>query len=104
MVGTSRFKSNWPPKKLKLINAEKVNFNEFFWLIDSYGTLVGRWKDNGMVLVCSTVHQVGNTVERLRKKPRPTLTNKSHVREVWGENGAVKIRIPTRLQSLDGRR
>ena len=101
MVGTSRPKSNWPPKELKVIDSEKANFNEFYWLVDDYGTLVARWKDNGMVLCCSTIHSIGNTILRLRKKPRPTLTNKSHVKEVWGDKGSTNIKIPTLIDDYN---
>ena len=34
MVGTSRFKPNWPPKPLKDIDIDKSNFNEFYWSMD----------------------------------------------------------------------
>ena len=101
MVGTSRFKPNWPPKSLKAVDVEKSNFNEFYWLIDEHGTLVSRWKDNGMVLCCSTVHRVGNTIERLRRKPRLTTTNSSHVKQVWGDNGTTKIKIPTLIDDYN---
>ena len=30
IVGTSRFRKNWPPKELKCIDGEKVQFNDFF--------------------------------------------------------------------------
>ena len=33
VVGTSRFQRNWPPKELKLIDGEKVQFNDFFWMV-----------------------------------------------------------------------
>ena len=95
VVGTSRFRKNWPSKELKCIDGEKVQFNDFFWMIDTHSTLVARWKDNGMVFLTSTVHQVGNTIERLRKKPRSTATNKNHVEAVWGNNGSTNIYIPT---------
>ena len=41
IVGTARFRVNWPPKKLKAIDADKVNFNDFYWTIDENGTLMG---------------------------------------------------------------
>ncbi len=101
MVGTSRFKPNWPPKPLKDIDIDKSNFNEFYWLIDEHGTLVARWKDNGMVLCCSTIHRVGKTIERLRKKPRLTTTNSSHVKQVWGDKGCTNIKIPTLIDDYN---
>ena len=101
MVGTSRPKSNWPPKSLKSINIDKANFNEFYWLIDEHSTLVARWKDNGMVLCCSTVHRVNKVIPRLRKKPRPTATNTSHLKEVWGDDGYTTIKIPTLIDDYN---
>lgn len=67
MVGTSRFKSNCPDKALKQINIEDTSFNEFYWFIGQHNTLIGCWKDNALVLVCSTVHTVGKSIERWRK-------------------------------------
>ena len=49
VVGTARFRKNCPPDKLKEVNIEKVNFNDFYYCIDEHGTLVGRWMDNGLV-------------------------------------------------------
>ena len=56
VVGTACFRKNWPPKELKNINADEVDFNDFYWTIDENNTLVGRWIDNGLVLVVSTFH------------------------------------------------
>ena len=30
VVGTARFKRNWPPKKLKMIDIKDAEFNDFF--------------------------------------------------------------------------
>ena len=30
VVGTARFKRNWPPKELKMIDMKDVEFNDFF--------------------------------------------------------------------------
>ena len=80
IVGTSRFRRNFPPKDLKEVSDEKSNFNDFYWMIDEGKTLLGRWKDNGMVFVTSTIHKVGNIIKRMRKKPRITANNKKHVK------------------------
>ena len=101
VVGTSRFRRNWPPQKLKDIDGELAKFNEFYWMIDKDNTLVARWKDNGMVFCISTVHQIGNKVKRLRKKPRVTNKNKDHVSEIWGEKGAVEVNIPILIDNYN---
>ena len=41
---------------VETVNYKNVKFNEFYWTVDENGTLVGRWMDNGLVLVTSTVH------------------------------------------------
>ena len=94
VVGTSRFKRNWPPKKLKNIDADKADFNQFYWCVDEYGTLLGRWVDNNFVFCVSTIHCVGRSIQRLRRKPRKTLRNTKHVERIWGNEGAVLIDIP----------
>ena len=101
VVGTARFRRNWPPKVLKDIKVDEVNFNDFYWTVDEHGTLLGRWMDNGLVFVVSTVHKVGRIVKRLRKKPRKTNKNWKHVDEVWGDNGAVEIFIPLLIDNYN---
>ena len=95
VVGTSHFKRNWPPKEMRNINVDEVNFNEFHYCYDEHGTLLGRWMDNSLVFCVSTVHRIGNVIKRMRKRPRYTTTNKRHVREVWGDDGKKEINIPT---------
>ena len=79
VVGTSRFQVNWPPNVLKNIQQPDANFNDFYYCVDEYGTLIARWMDNGLVFVVSTLHHVGNIIKRARKRPRKTIKNKKHV-------------------------
>ena len=95
VVGTARFKKSWPPKQLKELTSDQVNFNEFHYCIDEHGTLLGRWMDNSLVFCVSTVHKVGKVIKRMRKRPRINQANKRHVQDVWGENGKKEIKIPT---------
>ena len=37
VVGTARFKQNWPPKKMKDADKSAVNFNDFFTAMMSMG-------------------------------------------------------------------
>ena len=106
VVGTARFKRNWPPKELKDVNVENCNFNDFYYTYDDHGSLVARWMDNNMVFLVSTVHRVGQMVQRVCRRPRLTPTNKRHVRQVWGKMGKVSIfysYLDRSLQPLDGR-
>ena len=100
-VGTSRFRRNWPSPALTKISQEQANFNDFFWMIDEHNTLVGRWLDNGLVFVVSTVHKIGNYITRTRKRPRKTPKNERHVDIVWGKNGSAKINIPTLIDDYN---
>ncbi len=101
VIGTARFRKNWPPTSLKNVSADKVDFNDFNWTVDENGTLVGRWMDNGLVLVVSTVHKIKKIVKRMRKKPRKTPKNKNHVDKIWGDKGAVFIFIPTMIDDYN---
>ena len=91
VVGTAQFKKNWPPKKLKELTSNDVNFNQFHYCVDQHSTLLGRWVDNTLVFCVSTVHRVSHVIKRLRRRPRETMLNKRHVRSVWGGLGRVFI-------------
>ena len=95
VVGTSRFRKNWPPKKLRAVEQKEAKFNDFYWTVDEFGTLVARWIDNGIFLCISKMHKVGSVIKRKRKHPRVTKLNRRHVNSVWGENGVAEIFIPT---------
>ena len=102
IVGTARFRGHgWPPKELRAITKEKVNFNDFYWMIDEYGTLIGRWMDNGLVFCVSTLHKPGKTIKRNRKRPRVTQNNRRHVQRIWGDQGATEIFIPTLIDDYN---
>ena len=102
VVGTARYRGQtWPPKKLKEVSKDDASFNDFYWMVDEFGTLLGRWMDNGMVFVVSTIHRVGKIVQRRRKRPRKTQNNKSHVNFIWGENGTALIHIPTLIDNYN---
>ena len=94
IVGTSRFKRNWPTQKLKKVEQQKAQYNDFYYAVDQYGTLVARWMDNGLVFCVSTIHKPGKVVRRTRKKPRQTVKNQNHVRKIWGNEAKKKIYIP----------
>ena len=102
VVGTARFRSKaWPPKILKDVSKEKARFNEFYYMIDEFGTLVARWMDNGMVFCVSTLHRPGNMIKWLWKRPRVTILNKHHVSKIWGDKGTAQICIPTLIDDYN---
>ena len=94
MVGTARLRRGWPPKEYKEI--DNPRFNTVYQMNDDLNFRIFRWIDNNQVTMVSTVHN-GNEFPRLRqrRKPRTTATNRSHVQQVWGNNGVAKINIPS---------
>ena len=48
VVGTARFRPGWPGQNVKEIDDTQINFNELFWSVDSFGTLLLKWMDNGL--------------------------------------------------------
>lgn len=94
VVGTARFRRSWPPSKVRQVKQEKSSFNDFYYAINEFGTLLGCWMDNGLVFCVSTIHHIGDIVKRTRKRPRETKNNKKHVKEVWGDDGKKDIYIP----------
>ena len=54
-----------------------------------------------MVFCCSTLHELGNTIKRMRKCPRKTQNNRNHVDRILGENRAVEIYIPTLIDDYN---
>eukprot|EP00957_Ditylum_brightwellii_P041278 3125114-Ditylum_brightwellii.AAC.1 len=47
-IGTASFCNGWPSKELRDVNQSSADFDDFFWSVDSFGTLVTQWMDNGM--------------------------------------------------------
>eukprot|EP00957_Ditylum_brightwellii_P184742 14070711-Ditylum_brightwellii.AAC.1 len=71
VVETARYRGqNCPPKEFKNVSKEDASWNDFYWTVDEYKSLVGRWMDNGMVFIVSAIHKVGETIKRLRKYPQ----------------------------------
>ena len=93
MFGTARVKRGWPPAELK---EERLpgHFNHFYFTIDPYNNMVGRWLDNSFVLVMSTVHSCVKSVMKKRRRPRENPKNKDHIPKVFGTHGFANICIP----------
>eukprot|EP00957_Ditylum_brightwellii_P179988 13710248-Ditylum_brightwellii.AAC.1 len=74
-------------------NPARIKLQQFYWCTNEYGTLLGRWLDNGMVLWVSMVHKVGGMVERARRRPRIMVLNKKHTKDVWDDAGKKERNI-----------
>jgi len=94
IVGTARFRFGWPPKEIRDIDQSSCNFNDFHWTVDKDGTLLGRWMDNALVFMVSTVHKIGENIKRPRRRPRINNNNRNHVNNIWGDKGKQDIYIP----------
>lgn len=92
VVGTARNRSGWPPKELVL--PENSTFNSLVWSVDDFGTMVVKWIDNNQVFLVSTVHTANQSIERPRKRPRQTNTNRHHLSAVWNNGPVRNINIP----------
>ena len=86
---------------MKKVKIENCNFNDFYHCIDEHGTLLGRWMDNGLVFCVSTLHHVGKTIMRTRKRPRKTVKNMQHVDKVWGDGAKKDIHIPSLIDDYN---
>ena len=58
--------------------------------------------DNGQVFCVSTGHWSGKKIKRLHKKQRIILQDNGHLKEIWGNKGAVEISIPTLIDDYNG--
>ena len=84
VVGTARGRKGWPHRLLAGLNTENTIFNHFHWYVDEYGTLVAKWRDNAPVLLVSTIHSVGKTILKWRRRPKVTEDNYQHITKYWG--------------------
>eukprot|EP00957_Ditylum_brightwellii_P042560 3222758-Ditylum_brightwellii.AAC.1 len=73
---------------------DKTQVTRVGYLISEHGTWVAQWMDNGLVLLVSTIHQVGKHVLLNRRRPQITVKNKNHGMKVWGNNPMKDIYIP----------
>ena len=101
IVGTARARRGWPPTLLNNIQQNTAEFNDFYHMVDDYGTLVAKWMDNGLVLCVSTLHRVGESICRKRKRPRVTVKNKNHVSKVWKDSSTAEIYIPQMIDDYN---
>ena len=70
IVGTTRFIPGWTDKNVREIDDSQINFNEIFWRVDSFGTLLIMWVENVLLLLVTTFHNVMDILNGLRSRPR----------------------------------
>ena len=58
VVGTERFRPGWPGQNGKEIDDTQINFNVLFWSVDSFGALVIKLMDNGLLFLVNIVHNM----------------------------------------------
>ena len=92
VVGTARARRGWPPKEMR--NITDGRFNTLYTMNDDFNFKILRWVDNNIVTMVSTLHDGEESIERRRKRPRLTATNRRNVQQVWGNQGVTQIEIP----------
>ena len=58
VVGTVNLCLGWRSKSFKEIDDTQINFNKLFCSVDSFGTLLLKWMENGLVFLVTTFHNV----------------------------------------------
>ena len=94
VVGNERFYPGWPGQNGNSIYDRKINSNEIFWGVDSFGTLILRCMNDGLVLLVMKLQNVMEVKESLRRIPRANQKNKIHMDKFWGKFGKVHVWIP----------
>src|SRR5690349_5886489 len=94
--GTVRANSRKFPKKLKIPKKTKMEWN-FRSAVEVDKVLAILWIDNGPVTMLSTIHGLKESswhVEKNRRRPRKSSLNADKVREIFGNNSRMKLKIP----------
>lgn len=73
-------------------------FNDGVWDLDDAGNLIFKWVDNAVVTMVTSVHTLDEVVVRSRRRPRVTVTNRNHIRAVWGDSPRADVSI---LRAID---
>jgi len=92
VVGTARHSRGWPPKEYKEVKDDR--FNTVYIMNDKRKYKMIRWVDNNVVNMVSNVHVGNEVVERNRRRPRQTNTNRTHLQAVCGPDPVKRIKIP----------
>ena len=98
-TGTVRSNAKGLPKPLAIRGRKDVKLpcNTLGGAVCEHAAVLAlTWIDNGAVQILTTLHKLGeqHTVERLRKRPRLTLTNGPCVQEVFGAEAVKTLPIP----------
>ena len=82
----------WPPKACKDIKDDR--FNTTYVMNDANNYRIICWVDNDVVNMASNVHKGDEVVKSVRRKLRPTSTNRNHLNTVWGTESVKEIKTP----------
>ena len=96
-AGTTRVDAAGFPQSLKIDKAEarKVLAWGFVTGAVVQNTCCLVWQDNSSVLFMTTYHDIRETVERMRRRPKKSSTNGTIVRSLFGEEARKLLPIPT---------
>ena len=76
MTGTSRNRRGCPPPNLVVL--KDALYNDVYFFVDPFNNVVVKWIINSIVLIITTSHSPIDFIERVRRRPRLTETNKRH--------------------------
>ena len=79
LISTACFKDSSPTNELRNVSLKRAAFNDFNWCVNEFGTLVGRWIYNGLILHVSGYHRSNEVMLTTRKKLCVTELNKKDV-------------------------
>jgi hypothetical protein len=87
---------------VRLYYGSKIEWGTTFFRVSENKT-VGQmaWRDNNVVLFATTIDGLGQTIERMRKRPGKTRTGAVQTRKVFGDDIKKMLPIPTLIDSYN---
>ena len=83
------------PERLRQMLQQDAHFNNLYYCVGKYGTLVTCWMDNSLDYYVATLHiMFQEIVVRKIRKPQKTTKNKNHIDKIWGLISVIDIAIP----------
>ena len=95
-AGTTRVDAQGFPPCLKIEKSEAKKVLPWGHLSGAVveNTCCLVWQDNNSVLFMTTYHEIGSTVQRVRRRPKKTSTNAIMVRRTFGDEPRKLLPIP----------
>ena len=96
-AGTTRVDAAGFPPSLKIEKAEARKVLPWGYVTGAVvqNTCCLIWQDNSSVLFMTNYHDIRETVERMRRRPKKTSTNGTIVRGLFGDEVRKSLPIPT---------